>query len=118
MDLLALGAAASVLVAVIALAISFGAVPANVTARSRLEVALSGGHSVIDGGAIDPLRTKQRLGFLQAIVSGASLERTRNDLRLADSHLQPTDYIAIRFGLAAVLFAAPIVGTTKQFGSW
>jgi len=109
MDLLALGAAASILVAVIALAMSVGAMPANVTARNRLEVALSGGHSIIDGGAIDPLRTKERLGILRAIVSGASLERTRNDLRLADSNLQPTDFLAIRFGLAAVLLAVPIL---------
>ena len=109
MDLLALGAAASILVAVAALALSVGAVPANVTARNRLELALSGGHSIIDGGAIDPLRAKKRLGLLQAIVSGASLERTRNDLRLADSNLQATDFLAIRFGLAALLFAAPII---------
>ncbi len=109
MDILALAAATSILVAVVALGLAVGAVPANVTARSRLELALSGGRSVIDGGAIDPLRTKKRLGILQAIVSGASLERTKNDLRLADSNLQATDFLAIRFGLAAVLFAVPIV---------
>lgn len=109
MDVLALGAAASILVAVVALAMSVGAVPSNVTARNRLELALSGGHRMVDGGAIDPLRTKQRLGFLKAIVSGAWLERTRNDLRLADSNLQPTDFLAIRIVLAALLFVGPIV---------
>jgi len=88
---------------------AIGTVPANATARSRLELALSGGRSVTDAGAIDPLRTKRPLGFLQAFVSGASLERTRTELRLADSQLQPTDFIAMRLGLAAVLFAVPVV---------
>lgn len=109
MDILALGAAISILVAVVALALSVGTVPANVTARSRLELALSGGRSVADPTAIDPLRSKQRTGFVRSIVSGAWLERTRNELRLADSQLQATDFIAIRFGLAAVCLAVPIV---------
>ncbi len=109
MDLLALGAAAAILVAVVALAMSIGSVPANVAARNRLELALSGGRSVLDSGAVDPLRTKKRLGFLQAVVSGSWLERTRTELRLADSQLQPTDFIAIRLGIAAVLFVVPIV---------
>jgi tight adherence protein B len=109
MDALALGAAGSILVAIVALGLAIGSVPASVQARSRLELALSGGRSMIDTGAIDPLRTRKPLGFLQAIVSGAWMARTRRDLRLADSHLQPTDFIAIRFGLGAILFAVPLL---------
>jgi tight adherence protein B len=109
MDLLALGAAIAILVAIVALGLAVGAVPANVAARSRLELALSGGRLTIDAAAIDPLRTRKRLGFLQSVVSGDWLAKTKADLRLADSNLQATDFLAIRFGLCALLFAGPIV---------
>jgi tight adherence protein B len=109
MDLLALGASAAILVAIVALALAIGGVPANVAARSRLELALAGRTASMDIAALDPLRERKRLGFLQAIVSGAWLARTKDDLRLADSNLQATDFLAIRFVLTAVAFAVPIV---------
>lgn len=112
MDLVALGAAGSILVAIAAFGLAISTVPASVQARSRLEMALSGAtSSIIEGGAVDPLRARKRLGFLQYLVSGGWLQRTQRDLRLADSNLQPTDFLAIRLVLAisafVVLFIFP-----------
>jgi len=105
MDLVALGAAASILVAIAAFGLAISTVPAGAQARSRLAMAVSGAASPIsEGGALDPLRARQRLGFLQYVVSGGWLQRTQRDLRLADSHLQPTDFLAIRAALAILAF--------------
>jgi tight adherence protein B len=109
MDPLALGAAASILIAIVALGVAVATVPANVQARSRLELAISGGTSGVVINSVDPLRSRKRLGFLQFFVSGGWLLRTQRDLRLADSHLQPTDFLAIRGALAALAFAGPFV---------
>ncbi len=110
MDLLALGAAGAILVAVAAFGLAISTVPAGAQARSRLEMALSGAaSSVIEGSAVDPLRVRMRAGFLHYIVSGGWLQRTQRDLRLADSHLQPTDFLAIRVALAVLAFVVPII---------
>jgi tight adherence protein B len=42
-------------------------------------------------------------------VSGGWLLRTQRDLRLADSHLQPTDFLAIRVALAVLAFVVPVL---------
>src|SRR3989304_5801459 len=105
MDLVALGAAASLLVAIAAFGRALSTGPAGAQARARLEMALSGAtSSIIEGGAGDPRRARKRLGFLQYLVSGGWLQRTQRDLRLADSNLQPTDFLAIRAALALLAF--------------
>ena len=111
MDVLALGAAVSIMVAIVAFGVAFAAVPASAQIRSRLEGAISGRFaSVIQGpGAVDPLRAHKAPGALQALVSGAWLARIERDLRLADSRLHPTDFLAIRGALAALGFAVPFV---------
>ena len=109
MDPLALAAAVSILTAIVALGVAVATVPANVQARSRLELAISGASSGVLNNSVDPLRTRKRLGFLQFFVSGGWLIRTQRDLRLADSHLQPTDLLAIRAALAALAFAVPFI---------
>ncbi len=109
MDLLALGAAFSILITVIVAAFAFmSATAANTQIRGRLEGALSGNTSVVEGDAIDPLRRRGSvLGIYQSIISGAWLGRIEQDLRHAESQLQPVDFIAIRVAFAGVGFAAP-----------
>lgn len=109
MDLLALGAAFSVLITVIVVALAFmSATAATKQIRGRLEGVLSGNTSVVEGDAIDPLRSRGSvLGVYQAIISGAWLGRVEQDLRRAESQLQPIDFIAIRVAFAGVAFAAP-----------
>ena len=109
MDLLALGAAFSILVTVIVAALAFmSATTTDTQIRGRLEGALSGATSVVEGDAIDPLRRRGSvLGIYQSIISGAWLGRLERDLRLAESQMQPIDLIAIRVAFAGIGFAAP-----------
>ena len=105
MDLLALAAAASLLVTILALALAFAGPATNVQIRSRLQGVLTGTSQTIDVGAIDPLRRGvQTAGLLQGVVSGVWLRRIERDLRLADSQLQPLDMVALRVALAGVGF--------------
>lgn len=118
MDLLALAASLSVLVAISAFALvlfSGGAVRAQI--RGRLEGMMAGGISVVEGSDVSPLRESHTvLGFLLTVFSGAWLVRMEQDLRRADSHLQPVDFIAIRAALAVVGFAIPLLVLGGAFG--
>lgn len=108
-DPLALGAALSILAAVLIFALSFDPrAAANSMIRGRLEGVLSGA-SVVEGStAVDPLRqTRPGLGVYQALISGAWLRRIRRDLRLADSNLEPLDFLAISVALAGLFLAIP-----------
>jgi tight adherence protein B len=110
MDLLALGAALSIMVAVVALGLAFASVPASAQARSRLEIALSGAaSSVIESGALDPLRVRRKGGFVQNIASGTWLRRLQRDLYLADSQMQPGDFLAIRLASLCLGFALSVL---------
>jgi tight adherence protein B len=109
MDILALGAAATILVAIVAFVLGLSVVPAHVQARTRLEMVLSGATSAIEAAGVDPLRARKRLGIFQAIVSGDWLERMNKDLRLADSRMQPVDLLALRVGTAGIGVAVPII---------
>lgn len=109
MDLVALVASVTILFAVLALAFAFysSAVEAS-QIRGRLEGALSGASSGVESAAVDSLRKVRRgPGIYHAIISGAWLARMEQDLRLADSRLQPVDLIAIRVALAGLGFAVP-----------
>jgi len=109
MDVLALGAAASLMVTILALAFAFmSGSAATAEIRGRLRGALSGGMTSVETSAIDPLReTHAGPGIYQSIISGAWLERMQNDLRLAESQLQPLDVIAIRIAFAGIGFVVP-----------
>lgn len=109
MDPLALGAAVSVLAAVLAFALALhsGAAVSGLI-RGRLEGVLSGATSVVEGTTVDALRkNRTMLGVFQFIMSGVWLRQMERDLRLADSHLQPVDVIAIRVAFAGLGLAVP-----------
>jgi tight adherence protein B len=107
-DPLAIGAAFSILTAILVLSLAFGAGTANSMIRGRLEGVLSGTSALEDPTAIDPLRrNRSALGVYQNLVSGAWLGRMRRDLRLADSHMEPLDLVAISVALAGLFFAIP-----------
>lgn len=109
MDLLALFAALSVLVTVLAFALAFySGVVSRGQVRGRLEGVLASTDSVVEGGTVTPLReSRSVLGALRLVASGAWLERISENLRRADSNLQPADFIAIRIALAGLGFALP-----------
>jgi tight adherence protein B len=110
MDPIALATAASLLVAIIAFGLAFATVPMNAQMRSRLEAVLSGAGSAVERGSADaPLRSRRGPGLFHFIVSGAWLRQMERSLRLADSQLHPTDFLAIRFGLALLAFVLPFL---------
>jgi tight adherence protein B len=109
-DLIALATAASLLVAIIAFGLAFATVPINAQMRTRLEAVLSGANLALERGSADaPLRSRRGPGLFQFIVSGAWLRQMERNLRLADSQLHPGDFLAIRFMLALLGFAAPFL---------
>jgi tight adherence protein B len=97
---------------VFAFAMAFFANSATSTLiRGRLEGAVAAPTSGLEAPAAAPLRDvrKKGLGILQAVTSGSYLERLERDLRLAESQLQPVDFIAIRIALAGLAFAVPFL---------
>lgn len=108
MDLLALGAAGSLMATIVALALAFlSATAANTQLRGRLEGAL-GGTSAVLGAPLVPLRkSRSPLGAYHSIISGAWLQRMERELRLAESQLQPIDLVTMRVALAGLGFAIP-----------
>jgi tight adherence protein B len=112
MDMLALIAAGALLAAVFSFALAFLSGAAAAThVRGRLEGALVGGTSVIEGSSsTNPLRTTRAgLPFYQYFVGGGWQVRMARQLRLADSQLQPMDLVAIRVMMAGLGFALPYV---------
>ena len=111
MDLLALGASLSILVTIMAVALAFYAsTVVSTQIRGRLEGALTGATSVVEGGAVTPLRESPTvMGAFQFFLSGAWLERMAIGLREADSNLNPTDFLTMRTVFAGLFFAAPIL---------
>lgn len=117
MDMLALGAAASLVVTVMAFALAFAS-STNSEIRGRLESVLSG-VSVIEttvAGAALRETAKQPGGVLRFFLSGEWLIRLERELRLADSRLQPIDFIAIRVTLAGLGFAGSYLFVPSPFG--
>lgn len=110
MDLVALATAAALLVAIIAFGLAFASVPISTQMRARLEGVLAGASLVGERAAADTaLRSRRGLGLFQFIVSGVWLRQMERDLRLANSQLHPGDFLAIRFLLALLGFAAPFL---------
>jgi len=108
MDTLALGAAAAVMVTVLATGLAIlSTSAASAQMRGRLQGVLSG-TAVVEGLTVDPLRaSRPTFGFLQSVISGTWLQRVERDLQLADSRLHPVDFFAVRFGLAGVGLVVP-----------
>lgn len=111
MDVLAVGAALSILVTVLLLALAFYSSAAlGVQVRGRLEAILAGPASSVEAPTITPLREDSSvIGLLRFIFSGAWLERMAEDLRRANSNLQPVEFMAIRVAFAGLGFAAAFV---------
>jgi tight adherence protein B len=108
MDILALGAAVSVLVTVLVAGSALLTTSAATQMRGRLEGMLSG--TAVMEGSLDTLRsTHVTFGTLQNILSGSWARRIERELRLADSELHATDFIAIRIGLGVLGFMVPFV---------
>lgn len=118
MDLLALGASASILITIMTVALAFySGAAARVQVRNRLEGVLAGAASVVEGDAVTPLRgTPTVAAVFRSVVSGAWLERMRLKLERADSRLQPVDFMVIRFCLAGLAFAVPYIFIGGTFG--
>ena len=119
MDLLALAAAISVLTAVCMFAlVLFSSGAARQQLRGRLEGVVAGNISVVEGSEAAALRenTGGLLALFQSFFSGDWLARIEEDLRRADSHLQPIDLIAIRSALAVIAFSIPLVFLGGTFG--
>jgi tight adherence protein B len=111
MDVLALVAAGALLATVLSFSLAFlSGAAASTQLRGRLEGALAGGISVIEGSGVDPLRrSRVGLGFYQYFIGGGWQRRMLRELRLADSQLRPMDLVAIRVALAGVGFAVSYV---------
>lgn len=118
MDLLALIAAATVLVTVLAFALAlFSNAASSALIRGRLDVVLAEPSAGVDGPALAPLREAPKgAGPLDFIISGAWLRTMEHDLRLAESKMQPVDMIAIRVAFAGLGFAAPYLFIGNIFG--
>jgi len=116
MDVLAVGAALSILVTVLLLALAFYSSAAlGVQVRGRLEAILAGPSSSVESTTVTPLREGSSvIGLLRFVFSGAWLERMAEELRRADSNLQPVEFMAIRVAFAGLGFAAALL----FLGSW
>jgi tight adherence protein B len=114
---LALGAAVSVVVTIMAFAMAFAS-SSNAQIRGRLEGVLSGASVIETATASAALRqTPTPTGFLKFFLSGAWLIKMERELSLAESRLQPVDFIAIRVALAGLGFAAPFLFLPSPFGA-
>ena len=117
MDMLALVAAFSLVTTIMAFALAFAS-PAGAQIRGRLEGVLAGASVIETAMAGAALRdtAKQPGGFLKYFLSGEWLIRLDGDLRLAESRLQPVDFIAIRIALAGLGFAGLYLFVPSPFG--
>jgi len=118
MDILVITAAGSLFVTIMAFALAFSSTSANAQIRGRLEGVLSG-TSVIDTvQSSAALRKSQSpVTFLKLIFSGEWLHRIERELALAESKLQPLDFIAIRVAVAALGFSVPFIFLSGVIGN-
>ncbi len=117
MDLLALGTAASVLVAIVSFGLAFAVPPMGAQMRTRLAGVLAGQTAAADRAAADaPLRARRGFGFFKQFVSGGWQSKMEHDLRLSDSRLHPSDFLALRVGCAGLAFVAPYISLGGVIG--
>jgi len=110
MDLLALATAVSLLVTVLAFALAIAGPATGVQIRSRLQGVLAGTGPAMDASTVDPLRRSAPVaGLLHGIFSGRWLRRMEEDIRLADSQLQPLDVVALRVAIGGAGFVVGFV---------
>ena len=116
MDVLAVGASLSILVTVLLVALAFYSSAAlGGQVRLRLEGILAGSASSVESTTVTPLREETAvIGLLRFVFSGAWLERMAEDLRRANSNLEPVEFMALRIALAGLGFAA----TFLFVGGW
>ncbi len=108
MDIVALGASVSLLGMILFIALAFYTkAAATAQVRGRLEGVLAGSTSVLEAsGTVTALRQELSVaGALRVVFSGEWLEKMADDLRHADSRLQPGDFITISVLLAGLGFA-------------
>jgi tight adherence protein B len=116
MDVLALSAAFSLVVTIMAFALAFAS-SSNAAMRTRLEGVLSGASPIEAAAATAALRqAPTATGIFKFFLSGAWLIKMERELRLAESRLQPVDFIAIRIALAGLGFAGPFLFLPSPFG--
>ena len=118
MDLFALLASASVLVAVLVLAYAlFSGAASGVLIRGRLDVVLNDSTGTGDAPAVAALRDTRKLsGPLRSLSDGTWTQGLERDLRMAESQLQPVDFISIRVALMGLGFAGPYLFIGGVFG--
>lgn len=116
MDVLAVGASLSILVTVLLVALAFYSSAAlGGQVRVRLEGILAGSGSSVEAATVTPLREETSvIGLLRFVFSGAWLERMAEDLRRANSNLEPVEFMALRVAFAGLGFAA----TFLFIGGW
>jgi tight adherence protein B len=118
MDILALATAVALLVTVLAFALAIAGPATGVQIRSRLQGVLTGTNQTIDMAAVEALRASPTVsGPLQGLFSGNWLRKIEEDLRLADSQLQPMDLIAMRIVLGGAGFAIGLLVLTSLVGN-
>ena len=112
MDPLAAVAALSVLTTVVVAMFAFwgSAVTGNTQVRGRLEGLMSGTSVIDTTGTPGALRQQgDGASFLKNLLGGEVRERLALQLERADMSLAPAEYVVLRFGMAAVAFAIPVV---------
>lgn len=120
MDIVALAASVSILGMILFIALAFYTkAAASAQVRGRLEGVLAGSTSVLEAnGSVSALRQELSVaGAFRFFLSGAWLEKMAENLRRADSRLQPGDFITISLFLAGVGFAAPFLLLGGAFGA-
>ena len=117
LDLLAIVTAVSIMATVvIAMYAFYGAAVPSAAVRGRLEGLMSG-TSVVEGANVPgALRQTGTGGPFSGLIKGNLGEKLALELERADMTLRPGEFVAIRFVLAAVAFAAPVVLVGGIFG--
>ncbi|MEX2159368.1 MAG: type II secretion system F family protein [Dehalococcoidia bacterium] len=118
MDILVVAAAGSLFVTIMAFALAFSSNTANAQIRGRLEGVLSGASVIDTVQSSAALRKSQSpVTFLKLIFSGEWLHKIERELALAESKLQPLDFISIRVAIAALGFAGPFIFLSGAIGN-
>lgn len=110
MDPLALVAAISVMLTVLATMLAFygNAMPQSSAVRGRLQGLMSGTQVVETTGPVALRQRAKGKGPIATIIGENLGERLAQQLERADMTLQPSEYIVLRFAVAAAGFMVPV----------